>query len=356
MYAQGAPIPAHVSRAIRIAGVWSIILVVILHAGNERLALGYAFDTIAEAARIFIVGFFSGEIARVAVPVFFAISGYLLLPPAPVRSQIDAAILKRARTVLAPFLLWSALCFAAFYALQAFGPTRGLFGNNIVYGLSPLDMLRRWLIDPVPYQLWFLRDLCLLVLFSPLLLRAVVRMPVVLFIIEAAVWLWADQQVAARSPNGVLFFSIGLYLRQHQIDIDFSRKDRLLPATWLIVAAAATLAKMADVPYPAVLSKLGIAIGVLALWQLVCTAEARTLGRLERFARYSFPVFLLHEPLMTLIKKLMLKLFAPLGAGAAELALYFITPLVTIAICIAIARMFAAVSPSAYRLFMGGRG
>ena len=72
---------------------------------------------------------------------------------------------------MGPFVLWSLLGSLLYLVLQSLPWAEGFFKNpsRRFVDKSIGEIALSLMFDPVPYQLWFLRDLWVMVLLSPLL-------------------------------------------------------------------------------------------------------------------------------------------------------------------------------------------
>lgn len=160
-----------------------IVGVVLIHAhitgmtikGNDVLR-GNSFpvcDTISY--------FFSEVVARMAVPLFFFISGFLFFYKIRGFSlSVYATKLKgRIRSILIPYLFWNLVVILFFFLAQTFLPGLMSGANKLIRDYSYTDWLAAfWSVGgeggyPICYQFWFLRDLMVVMLFSPLLYMTV---------------------------------------------------------------------------------------------------------------------------------------------------------------------------------------
>ncbi len=108
-----------------------MIMVVIVHSNHQRLNLGGEILRLDAGFNAFIQFFFSEGIARVAVPIFFIISGYLFfLNFQGTKSEFISKYKKRAKSLLVPFLFWSINCppdFTSFSHIRGLSIRRRLF-------------------------------------------------------------------------------------------------------------------------------------------------------------------------------------------------------------------------------------
>ena len=122
----------------------------------------------------FVINLFSRGITAPCVPLFFFCSGYLFFlkygksfDVAGYRRQVK----KRLHTLLVPYVFWNTLVLSLFAFMHKFLPSLVNPEFNNVYKYSVWEFLRSYWDfpggQPVCYQFWFLRDLMMVVLFSP---------------------------------------------------------------------------------------------------------------------------------------------------------------------------------------------
>ena len=149
------------SRVIDLLRYPMAVLVVMCHCGF--------LDGGGTAVQIF----FSETLPHVAVPLFLLFSGYLFFK----EGRFDGALYQRKlksrfRTLFIPYIIWSTLCFIIAVAQGKITPTflhyfQGLWDTELWNdGVSFSRTLPGY---PVNMPLWFIRDLMILVLISPLI-------------------------------------------------------------------------------------------------------------------------------------------------------------------------------------------
>lgn len=91
------------------------------------------------------------------------------------------------------------------------------------------------------------------------------------------------------------------------------------------------------------------------LWGLYDVVDARTLGRFRNcdIYRYTFFIFVFHEPILTLVKGVLLRIFI---SQTGILVIYFIAPILVIGICVICARWINSNFSHMFRIICGGRG
>ena len=95
--------------------------------------------------------------------------------------------------------------------------------------------------------------------------------------------------------------------------------------------------------------------GSILCWYLydLVAEKVENISWIRNNAKYSIGVFLFHEPMLTILKKLMIK---ALGQSDASLLLaYFIAPAMAIALSILLSKAWSKYWPNAYSLITGNR-
>lgn len=141
------------SRKIDFLSLLGAVMVVAAHVG---------WTAESEAVRLAIV-LEKHLLALLVIPFFSATSGFFLAAHFGEEDWWRRETRKRIRTVLVPYVIWISV-----YALLMLAMTGRWVGGVCGYGFNPCKM-------PMLAPIWYLRNLMLLVLASPLILRALRR-------------------------------------------------------------------------------------------------------------------------------------------------------------------------------------
>ena len=226
---------------MRILLISGIVFVHVPHDPETSPFLGMygAFDWV----RVFL----ADALFRIGVPCLSAISGYLLFRKGMHAFDYPATLRSKSKTVLLPFLLWNGLLFLAILLLQHFEVGIGYFPD--LWNATPREMVSHGVALeelPVNVPLYFLRDLFVCILISPILAFLMRRFPWpalgVLLVITAV----PDLTIFIVQKKSILFsFSLGIALALHKVDI--KALDRYAaPLMALTVVAAGLLATAAS--------------------------------------------------------------------------------------------------------------
>lgn len=251
--------------------------------------------------------FLADSLFRIGVPCLSAISGYLLFHRGWDAFDYRKTLRTKTSTILLPFLLWNAAFLLFVYVAQSQGIGFGYLPD--VVSATPRELtnlglaIETW---PINIPLYFLRDLLLCLLLSPLIALAVLRYPRTVLMLMLA-------YAVLPLPNGIFLkksilfgFSFGVCAALHRIDI--KRMDRFAVPVVLAVLAMAmllSLALYANGPeFPAwldMLRSLSAIAGIFGAWALSALLNRTRVGQpLSRLGGLSFWVFCGHYPLLIL--------------------------------------------------------
>ena len=361
---------AELGEKLRALGFVAIVLVIYVHA-YQLPAHTTTGGTPAEVLNRLIQNGVSNGLARVAVPLFFAVSGFLFFARAPVDpgpAWFRAQWRKRLRTLLVPYLAWSLIGLILVTALQAaaleFLPAaRGFFSQALIFEHSPLELLDRLFLHPVSYQLWFVRDLLVYTLASPALYILTARAPRAGLAILAALW-FADVDLKAVSTEGLLFFVSGATLAVHGPPPAACRFGRAHGGHFMALWAGLVIAYALSCIWQEVgwfwqeagsawLRKLSVLAGLAALWFGYGRYARRAGPVLAALGSLTFFVFAAHEPLLAVVRKALVALAGP--DPAASLGVYLLAPTLVLGATLGAGAWLRARAPRAYGLLTGGR-
>ena len=287
---------------------------------------------------------FSQIFARIAVPLFFFISGYLFFFKTDGFSgqTYVAKMKKRARSILVPYLCWNLLIIVFRLVCEQLAP--GLFsGRNkpvADYGWS--DWL--WAFwdtghinpdaegcMPINYPFWFIRDLMVVMVLSPLVYWVVRSLRHYSVLVLGVLWLagwWFS--VIGFSLDAFFFFSAGAYFGIFKKSFVDAVRGRaiLLGIVYAVLAVAELCFREAE--WIGYVHKLGILVGMAFAVALCAHFLAQGRWQASRFlSDGSFFVYAYHAMPLAFVIKLCFKLIHPQTDGAL-LFLYLFCPAVII--------------------------
>jgi peptidoglycan/LPS O-acetylase OafA/YrhL len=331
-----------------------IVLVVIIHAYDIQVA-GQATPILD-----FIRNLFSQGVARIAVPAFFLMSGYLFFAGSALTAESYVSNLSsRLRTLFLPFVLWNLMSLAIFAAAQASPVTSVFFSGQkaLIANYSPFDFVAAILgigRQPIAYQFWFIRDLMVLVLFTPLICLMLKVVPRIFLISLGLCWLAEAWPEAGSEIEATLFFSLGSLAGMRGVSLFvLDHYGRWMVAIYVPLVLIDALLQATG--SNAVLHHVGVAVGLGAAMFLTRAVAMRGTFRapIVALAASSFLVYAEHEPLLNILRKLFVHATHPSQVGA--IALYIALPLCLVVALVFTHRQRMNTLPAITLILCGGR-
>lgn len=368
-------ISKELSTKLTVVSFISACFVVILHAYDKSLATGNGLTA-------WIVTFVGWTLPTFAVPIFFVISGYLLAVKSGNGTKADwypQALSKRVRSLLVPYLIWCTVYVLTVVPFAMIG--NHLAGRSLVQNthlhepvLSFWNLLCIYGADmsgfPANGVLWYVRNLMILVLIAPPIIRvmsnrfagcAVLVASGILFFLHdwmpASCWQFFETGFSLR---GFFYFALGLYIAAHPVErTSFRRVRPLLPLAWIGASLLFTYFRLnpdeASIAGQRLLAKVINLTGVGAVWVAYDFIPAMSKLSRRSFASDSFFLYAAHLGIILVVfcAKFQAMLAQQLHIPALGIfALRFIVPIL---LSLTMAELLKRYCPKIYALLTGGR-
>ncbi|MEE1657662.1 acyltransferase [Microvirga sp. CF3062] len=304
-----------------------------------------------------------------AVPLLSAISGYLFFKEADFSVEFyKKRYRSRIRSIFFPMVSWNAIALLLSAVVALALPMSERIIAYDVFNLSAMDLVNALIgvtQRPADFQFWFLHDLLLTVLISPVLAFFIRRAPVISLVCLAAIWAVNVNLIVFFRTDVLFFFSIGAATRIQNWSIGNIASLRtaiILVTTYAVFVALRTLAPVIipdDVPIARIINGVGTRMirlyGVIALWSLAPYLVRTALGaRIAKFGVIAFFLHAIHWPLNQLVKAAFDSIL-PNRSDSLLLLNYSATTCLTVLLAIAIARLLNYLAPGIFNHLSGGR-
>lgn len=308
--------------------------------------------------------FTSEMIGRCAVPLFYLISGYLFFMKVPdgVKS-IGRKIRKRIKSLLIPYFI-GCVFFVIFYSFVALLPwTSNLINSSS--SIMPLFQKPYSIIlisifydggtgYPCAFQLWFLRDLILIVATSPLWYLCLKHLK---WGFVAVVFVLTYFDVPHVPFYSLFWFVLGGQLTKVKIEMGGNGRTKVaIFGLFLIISIVQLLSP--DMLEWNLLRIPIILLGIIGIWGLydVVFGKDFSLSRHQWFAtacQFTFFIYLFHEPTLNIVRKLIVVVLGKNELG--YLTSYLISPWIFTVCAVFAGLLFRKYLPRVYDVCTGGR-
>ena len=358
---------AQLSQVINFSRISLIVGLVFLHYEsypNSRISPFRGMDTehfqVATFVNSFVLFFFFS-----VVPLLSMVSGWLFFSFADdARHQLLSRMGKRFKSLYIPLVLWNMLYLAILWTVFAVDSHSPILEDiNVNFGTAgPFDYFNAIFgvtHHPIGFQFWFVRDLFVTVLVSPLLWIMLTRAPLIGAMALGLVWLSGFDLWIFFRTDVVFFFYLGGFLRLYKVPLEIAGRV----AVWLLVAYVLLVALRTAAPYfmdPGsgyleVATRAMRLVGVLACWGIFQRLALTPFGAVvARFGGFAFFLHAAHFPLLAFIKILLWRL-VPVENQFWMLTHYAVSVLITVAIGVAFGIALARLMPKQFAFLNGGR-
>lgn len=303
------------------------------------------------------------------VPLLSMVSGWLFFAfdAEGAGASLRKRIRRRVSSLYLPLVVWNGLFLAVLALLYVNAPTNALLGEinlhfsratvadylNAVFGVTR---------HPIAFQFWFVRDLFVTMLVSPILWLSLRHVPYLGMALLGAAWLAGSGLGLFFRTDVAFFFYLGGFIRMRGIALHIGPRVAwaLLGGYVVLVALRALAPALLDLsdgrpPLLTAATRAMRLIGVVACWgiflQLACT-------RFGRFvAGYGGLAFFLHAMHFPLIAEVKIRLWQLMPAHTdGWLLIHFLASVVlTVGLCMTAGLLLTRWAPGAFALMNGGR-
>jgi len=341
------------SSTFMIVNLIAIILIILIHYNSK-----YAIDT-SQGYNInyLIQETLANGFARSAVPIFALLSGFFLGKYTIVGYR--SMVVNKFHTLFVPYILASIIIYSPYFIYMVVTHSPNLDEMNF---FSYIYII---LLHPTSGQFWFLRDLMILVLISPILFNIPKYISYIIIGLLFLLWMFNIQPFPIvfdwyfLNIETLFFFMLGAQVRQNSLSVESflfcqnKYKVAIFFLWFLLIILRIFIDPDLDVWYvqkytiiSILLYKLAIIIGVISLFQI------STLFRNNNFFIYlsglTFFVFLFHNSPLHRITHLTDHIITP------AYAFYFYFPLIVFLMFL-LGYLMSAKMTFLYNLISGNR-
>lgn len=345
-----------------------ILAVVYIHGVGNEIFTKFNFTT--PYNYIILTNITKEGISRVAVPLFFLISGFLFFSTQWNLSIYSEKLKRRIRSLLIPYLMFNIITMAIIGIMQWVLPSlvSGNYKPVFDYDITNF-LLAFWRMEStnIPYvaPLWFIRNLMVVMLFSPIVFYGIRKIGICFPLAFILAWLIdVDNRYTFLIPGStcIAFFSAGAWIRingRNMVEMLFPyRKISFILYPLLLIAGAV-------MPSEIVIGKLvdnvAILVGIVATINLVSWGINLKGWHIPAYlTSATFFVFAAHVPYIGQLSKVIFS-FIPSSVSPAILnalawVMHLTIPLIFTGILVVIYHLLKNLFPRFTAVLVGDRG
>ncbi len=299
-------------------------------------------------------------LAGAAVPRFFVISGFLFFVKGPLTpSAYVSKLKKRIQSLLIPYIIWNLLYWGIFILKSKILP--GDLSIGALTHLTTTEFLRMfWNLRsgfyPMCAQFWFLRDLMVMMVLSPIIYICVKYLKLLFVVIFGLMWIFNfGWEITGLSITSIFFFSVGAYIALFKINfVKFSKYGILVFFIMYTILSSVALYSIGN-PMMERFKTLSILCEMICIIGLTTIFIRRGLWEPNNFlSESSFFIYASHQIILAILVKQLVSLLSPMD-GLKLTIIFLVSPIIIICVSLIIYWQMRKTMPLLTKILTGGR-
>lgn len=284
-----------------------IVFVVFIHANltPDDAINYYHYDFVQpywiEVFKNFICSVLGGS----AVPLFFFFASYLQFSK---NDRYKVLLKKRSKSLFLPYFIWTCITIVLFFIAQSIPQTAPFFQNpiNVVKDWKAFDWLKAFTYHtflgggkyPLVYQFWFLRELMIFIILSPILKFLCEKFSGLMVIVVSVVVLKGIPLFFTTSSPALFFYLAGYYCAKYKIDF-FRIADKLKIYEYcILLVLIVTFSLICDGHYDFGFMKTIISCMFFLKLSHYFVENEKIYSKLSYLSGFSFFLYAIHTPFL----------------------------------------------------------
>ena len=302
--------------------------------------------------------------------MYFFIAGYVFFYNVDFNKETYIKKLKnRAKTLFIPYIIWNTIAILIFMIRFFAGTTpigqQLLHSSNLELDISLKNILNCYLfyngnlvgldISPVyPFNvpLWFVRDLMVIVLITPILYQLIKRLKHYFVISLGIIWFVLP---FISGLGGIFFFSYGAYMSIHKRDmlVEFGRYSKSSMIIYPVLGALYIIALYTYTEACPIIQRLNILVGLLFAYNLASWLLRKGYCKVSPFLTSSaFFIYVSHWLIIGYITSFQ-KYFINADTDIKWIGVYLATSVLTAGILLGVFYLLRRYTPNFLKVLIG---
>lgn len=312
--------------------------------------------------------FFSNIIGRFSVPMFFLISGFLFFRRGTLtHKQYVTKLHNRLYTLLIPYLVWNLIGFL-YFAIKHYPPLCSVFQGVAEIPITLSNFLKAfWEFRfegvgesksmPIDFPLWYIRDLMVVVLCSPILYK-LIRLGSLPVILLGILWFAFNMDFIGIEMTGFFFFTLGGYIAVYNIDIVNIIEPKCITISIALLFLILVIVNMLtrSMACHHFIHKITILTGMVFIFRCAVFSikSVKLVDWLNRLVPSTFFIYALHGLFVATLRKMLVMVLQP-NTNAEFAIVYALSIFSTILLSLICYYALKRLCPKICLLLNGGR-
>jgi len=301
-----------------------------------------------------------------SVPLLSFISGYLFLNKGI--PAYKGTLIKKANTVLLPSLIWSGAWVCIALALYILGKPYGLFTDyekvfSELNAFVLIDQTIGFTESPLAFQFWFINDLLLSIIISPILIYLLQRFSWILILALTILWLAEVPTFGFYNYKVILYFCIGLLFQIKQYKVNTLISSKIFAVAFPIFISLTVLRIVlpahydGDMPFETSIEFVLRMAGAVAMINIIFNLDKYTpalFSWVRKHSHAAFFIFAAHFPFIMILKQALFKV-GIFNSEIGFILLWLVTPFLCLFILLIASNVIKISLPKLYFIINGQR-
>ena len=290
--------------------------------------------------------------------MFFFFASYLQFSK---NDSYPVLLKKKAKSLFVPYILWTIITVLLYFIAQSIPQAAPFFQNtnNTVRNWSFFDWVKVFTYHknelPLVYQFWFLRDLMIFIIISPVLKFLCKKLPGMILFFVPICMLKEIPVFVTVSYSALFYYLAGYYCVEYKIDF-FKIADKIKIYEYLVLIILSVVFSLVfDGKYAFGTISTFISCLFFLKISFYFVRSEKVYGILKYFAGFSFWLYAVHAPFIsTVINKISQRIISL--HGILCLVQFLLAAFLTITIGLVLGILLKKICPKLFALLTGGRG
>ncbi len=284
------------------------LLVVFIHSSSADQYVLQLAEEEGKSSVVFADHLWSDTIAKVAVPLFFLISGATFFRDYKA-SAFTSKLKRRLKSLVIPYLCWNTLLML-FCIFCTYTPIRHLFLGRETFWITPSNLIEAIFFYKCNGRFWFVFNLIFFVILTPVIdlftSRKWIAFPFLIFVLSLPLFASETFQTMRLNASSVIFYALGAVVGKYYFHIFHSASSKRIRAMGVASCLICMALQMLDIyefiSLPIIANQILLIVFCFSFWHAIDILAERIEAR--DYMNSFFFIFALHVNVQSVFVKI----------------------------------------------------